>query len=129
MVDAPTLLRGTQQNAGFVPLEVAKMLEGQTFKSFDAFRNAFWKSVAKSKYAGEFGTYNIGRMSLGFAPEAPSSKWLAGKLARGKAGTVYELHHQSPIYQGGSVYDLSNIIVLTPKFHKQILEQRFHFRR
>jgi len=77
LVDAPALLRGSQANAGNVPLEIAQALEGKTFPTFNSFRSAFWKAVGQSKYAGEFNSYNVGRMKMGLAPEAPASSGLA----------------------------------------------------
>jgi hypothetical protein len=38
----------------------------------------------------------------------------------------YHLHHKSPISHGGAVYDLSNIQIVTPRFHKEVLEKSFH---
>jgi hypothetical protein len=36
---------------------------------------------------------------------------------------TYELHHLGPIGQGGSVYDMGNIIVATPLFHVGIFHR------
>jgi len=47
----------------------------------------------------------------------------------GKRGTVYELHHKTPIHAGGETYDLSNITVLTPRVHLEILEKATHFKK
>ncbi|WP_338135982.1 hypothetical protein [Paenibacillus thiaminolyticus] len=45
-----------------MPQEVTSKLQGQKFNSFDDFREAFWKEVASSSYASEFGTSNNTRM-------------------------------------------------------------------
>jgi hypothetical protein len=76
--------------------------------------------MAKSKYATEFGELEARKMSKGFAPDAPQSQWLGVKR------TSYELHHKTPISQGGAVYDLYNIEIVTPRFHKEVLEKAFH---
>ena len=39
---------------------------------------------------------------------------------------VYLLHHATPIVQGGGVYDLGNIYVLTPRFHPAMLDPDYH---
>jgi hypothetical protein len=122
LTDAPKLLRGTQGNAGNIPADIAKMLEGRTFTSFDKFRNAVWEAVADSKYASEFGKQNITRMSKGFAPTAHSSQQLGERIS-------YELHHARPIHDGGSVYDLSNITIVTPRYHKEVLAPKYHLNK
>jgi hypothetical protein len=120
LADAPTMLRGSHSNAGNVPLEVAKMMEGKTFNSFDQFRNEFWKSMASSKYAGEFKASDLARMSKGNAPITLLEQSVGKRV-------TYELHHKTPISQGGAVYDLSNIQIVTPRFHIEALEKAIHF--
>ena len=39
----------------------------------------------------------------------------------------YILHHIAPIHHGGEVYDLANIMVVSPKFHQDVLDRSFHF--
>ncbi|MGG3837481.1 colicin [Paenibacillus thiaminolyticus] len=85
-----------------IPQEVTSKLQGQKFNSFDDFREAFWKEVASSSYASEFGTSNNTRMKKGLAPIAPQSQW------NGKQKS-YVLHHEQPINRGGPVYDLDNL--------------------
>ena len=46
-----------------------------------------------------------------------------GKIMR------YILHHMNPIYNGGSVYDLDNNKIVTPRFHQEILPKPFHFNK
>jgi len=122
LVDAAKLLRGTHNNAGNVPIEVAKALEGKTFSSFDQFRGEFWKTVANSKYAGEFGALDIMKMQRGLAPDAPLTQRLGGRVS-------YEIHHQVPISKGGASLDLSNLIIATPRYHLEALEKGYHFKR
>lgn len=35
--------------------------------------------------------------------------------------------YQSPIYDGGGVYSLDNIVIVTPKMHQEILDKKYHF--
>lgn len=40
---------------------------------------------------------------------------------------TYELHHKTPIHAGGAVYDLSNIMIVTPRYHLEALDKTIHF--
>ena len=86
-------------------------MSGQRFKNFDQFRETFWKTVADDPNLSQaFGKTNIARMKDGLAPYVAPSQTLGKRR-------VYELDHNYPISQGGPVYDLSNIIVRTPRNH------------
>ena len=115
-------MRGSNGNIGFVPKEVADNLRGREFNSFDDFRNAFWQEYSTSNYASEFSKANIKRMSKGLAPKAPASQQY-------KNISSYVLHHKNPIYNGGGVYDLDNIIITSPRMHQEILDKGFHFNK
>ncbi|MFD6443689.1 HNH endonuclease signature motif containing protein, partial [Promicromonospora sp. NPDC060204] len=39
----------------------------------------------------------------------------------------YELHHVQPRQHGGAVYNPDNLMVVTPKFHSQVLDTKYHF--
>jgi hypothetical protein len=54
------------------------------------------------------------------APIAHSSQQVGGNVS-------YVLHHVLPIQHGGGVYDMSNLIVVTPRFHLDVLARDFHF--
>ena len=41
----------------------------------------------------------------------------------------YILHHINPIYNGGGVYDLNNLVIVTPLMHQNILDPNFHFNK
>lgn len=84
--------------------QIAKALEGKSFPTFKAFRSAFWKTVAQSKYAGEFDQVNLARMAKGNAPAAMEAQQLGLR-------TSYELHHKTPLHAAGKTYDLSNILI------------------
>ncbi len=59
-------------------------------------------------------------MSKGNAPIASSTQHY-GKIKS------YVLHHINPIHNGGKVYDLDNIQILTPLAHQSVLDKKFHF--
>jgi hypothetical protein len=114
-------LRGTAGNAGRIPPQIAEQLRGQQFKSLDAFREQFWRTVAADEnLASQFSTANQSRMREGLAPIAMKSQQLGEQ-------TSYILHHVQPIQQGGGVVDLDNLVVVTPRYHKEILEPGYHY--
>ncbi|MGY2314996.1 hypothetical protein ACW9I6_09960 [Pseudomonas sp. SDO5522_S412] len=32
-----------------------------------------------------------------------------------------------PLYHGGGVYDMDNLMIVTPKFHLDVLDRDYHF--
>ena len=116
-------LKGTHGNAGLFPKEIADNLRGKSFNSFKDFREAFWKEVASNpKYSSGFSPRNIKRMEVGRAPKAHNSQW------DGKVGS-YQLHHKTPIHTGGGVFDMDNLIIVTPRYHKEVLDSNYHYKR
>jgi hypothetical protein len=59
-------------------------------------------------------------MRGGRAPFAAPGQQMPGQLR-------YELHHRTPIHAGGGVYDADNIMVVTPRFHREVLDPRYHY--
>ncbi|PCN42175.1 colicin [Brevibacillus laterosporus] len=105
---------------GVIPQEIRDRLVGRKFDSFDDFRKAFWEEIGNSKYAKEFSRGNQGLMKKGFAPRT-------GKNGRYKSLDTYVLHHKQPIEKGGGVYELDNLIIVSPKVHQTILDRAYHF--
>ena len=114
------MMKGTHGNIGVIPKEIADKLNGKSFNNFDEFRKAFWKEVANSSYANEFSKSNITRMSNGYAPKVAKSQQY------GKLGS-YVIHHKIPIHAGGDVYNLDNMVIVTPRMHQEILDKQYHF--
>lgn len=97
-----------------VPTRIANKLAGKEFRNFDAFRDAFWKEVAAdSELAVQFNTNNRLRMKKGLAPRVHQEESVGGRLS-------FEIHHIELISQGGEVYDIDNLRILTPKRHIEI---------
>ena len=116
-------LRGTDGNAGLIPRQVADRLLGLRFRSFRQFRKTFWRIVADTpELAAQFSQMSVSLMRHGRAPIAPKTQRFGGQY-------FYHLHHRSPVTRGGEVYDLSNIVIVTPMAHQSILDTRFHFGR
>ena len=114
-------LKGSAGNAGLFPKSVAEKLKGKQFNNFDEFRQQFWKTVAEdADLAPQFSVQNLAKMKNGNAPTPLPEQWLGGQ-------TSYILHHKTPINQGGAVYDMDNLYIVTPRFHKEILAPEFHF--
>ena len=59
-------------------------------------------------------------MNQGLAPIAKESQQLGGQKS-------YILHHNQPIYQGGAVYNVDNLTIVTPRYHKEILSPSYHY--
>ncbi len=114
-------LHGTAGNAAPLPRQIADALRGRSFKTWDEFREAVWTAVAADKALQKpFAAHNIGRMKKGFAPRVHHTQRV-GELKS------YILHHRTPIQHGGGVYDLDNIVVVTPRYHQELLNKDYHF--
>lgn len=59
-------------------------------------------------------------MGKGLAPKVAKSQQY-GKLSS------YILHHKTPIHADGSVYNLDNLVIVTPRMHQEILDKTYHF--
>ena len=99
------------RNSTKVPKQVADKLSGRSFNNFDQFREAFWKEMSSDPVVRQqFSPSSQALMKNGNAPYAIPSQ------SRGNR-KVYELDHHKEIRDGGSVYDLDNIIIRTPNNH------------
>ncbi len=103
-----------QGRVAMVPAEVAARLRGRSFGSFEEFQTAFWRAVAQEpQLLGQFSSSNQTHIRNGNAPFAPPGQ----QTGRGPAQTRYNLHHKQPISEGGGVYDVDNILVVSPWQH------------
>jgi len=104
-------LKGTAGNAGKVPTQVAKQLTGKEFKTFDEFRQEFWRAAVNDpNLSRQFGADSLREMRAGRAPYAVRTQQQGGRIK-------YELDHNQELQNGGSVYDMNNIIIRTPLNH------------
>lgn len=67
-----------------------------------------------------FGIDDLPLMKKGYAPKVLKEQ-SNGELNK------YILHHQNPIHNGGNVYSLDNLFIVTPRQHQEILEKSHHF--
>ncbi|WP_145511903.1 colicin-like bacteriocin tRNase domain-containing protein [Yersinia kristensenii] len=97
-----------------IPTQIADKLRGRTFSSFDRFREAFWQEVAKDpELAGQFNKTNYVEMLNQRAPYPPSIEQIGDRKK-------YEIHHVKFINNGGEVYNIENLRIITPKRHINI---------
>lgn len=97
-----------------IPAQIADKLRGKEFSNFRAFRRAFWKAVGNDPALLEqFSRLNKIDLRDGLAPSALPSEQI-GKRKK------FEIHHHKPISEGGDVYDINNLTVLTPKQHIEL---------
>ncbi|WP_235589190.1 hypothetical protein [Type-D symbiont of Plautia stali] len=97
-----------------IPKQIADKLHGKDFSSFREFRNAFWTEVGKDpELLKQFKPGNVGNIQAGKSLVPRDSEQVGGRVK-------YELHHVKPIKDNGSVYDIDNIRVTTPKRHIEI---------
>lgn len=97
-----------------VPSQIADQLRGEQFSSFDAFRKKFWKTVGTdTTLSNQFISANRKRMLAGKAAKLRETDRVGGR-------STYELHHVEKISEGGEVYDVDNLRVVTAKRHIEI---------
>jgi hypothetical protein len=122
VVDASNWLRGTNKNAGLFPSHIANKLRGKKFNTYDEFRAAFWKEVGNDPNLNKnFKPTDLYPMkTLGLAPKCAEEQQLGKQIK-------YVIHHKNPIQNGGKVYDMDNLIICTPRYHKEVLDPKFHF--
>ncbi|WP_072016895.1 S-type pyocin domain-containing protein [Erwinia oleae] len=94
-----------------IPSQIADKLRGKTYSSFGAFRRAFWKAVSEnSELKAQFKNQNLANIENGKSPFVSEKERIGGRQK-------HELPHVNPINSKGSVYDVDNINIMTPKLH------------
>jgi hypothetical protein len=106
-------LRQTGGNSGLMPRQVAERLHGRTYENFSEMQSDFWREVANDPaLSSGFNQRNLELMRGGQAPFAPEALQYGGA-----SGGRYTLHHIRPIEHGGGVYDMDNLLVVSPRLH------------
>ncbi|UQS13248.1 S-type pyocin domain-containing protein [Pseudomonas sp. HS6] len=108
-------LGGARESSGApVPAQIADQLRNQDFRNFDRFREKFWKAVASDELLSEqFGRVDLKQMRGGSAPNSDPSDNVGRR-------DKYEIHHKQRIADGGAVYDVENLSILTPQAHIEL---------
>lgn len=105
------LSNSPDRNGAPVPAWIADQLRGMKFNNFSRFREAFWRLVAADEVLKkQFLPMDIARMKQGYAPLVPEGQ-------SSGARQVFEIHHVEFISNGGAVYDVDNLMIMTPKSH------------
>jgi len=106
---------GTRENGASIPAHIADLLRGAEYRNFDAFRTKFWKAIANdSELSKQFDERSLRRMRKnGNAPPVDDSDIYRSQV-------TFVLHHSTPISEGGGVYDMDNIKIVTPVAHNRI---------
>ncbi|QXI22633.1 S-type pyocin domain-containing protein [Pseudomonas iranensis] len=123
MVGENWLDSAAQSSGSPVPAQIADQLRGLEFRNFDRFRESFWKAVAADELLRrQFGKVDLEQMANGAAPYAEPLDTVGGR-------EKIEIHHKHRIADGGEVYGLENLRILTPKahieLHKKELDNEF----
>lgn len=104
-----------------MPSSVRGTLSGRSFNSWEEFRGEFWKAVASDpELAKGFNAGNQSLMRSGRAPFVKDTQQYGGRER-------YELHHVVPRSRGGGTYDLDNLVVVTPRYHAEVLSPSYHY--
>jgi hypothetical protein len=94
-----------------VPSRIADQLRLQEFRNFHGFRRAFWKAVAAdAELRSQFTPIDLHLMKKGNAPYASANDRNGGRIK-------HEIHHLDEVAKGGAVYDMDNLVVMTPGRH------------
>ncbi|EAN0886514.1 colicin-D [Salmonella enterica] len=97
-----------------IPSRIADKLRGREFANFDAFRKALWTEVGKDpELLKQFRESNKRNLMKSYSPFPVPSEQVGGRIR-------FELHHIKRVTDGGAVYDIDNIRVVTPKHHIEI---------
>jgi len=78
---------------------------------------ALWRRAEQDAgVSARFSPDNSILMAAGQAPFAVRSQ----QTGSGWAQMKYNLHHIQAVSEGGRVYDLSNILIVTPRYHDML---------
>jgi len=95
------------------PGQIARQMEGMSFRNWKHFRETFWRLVADdAELSRNFSRANLTRMRNGRAPFV-----VASEATGGRANAVYQINHIERLEQGGSLYDFRNLEIVSPMAH------------
>lgn len=104
----------SQDEGAPIPSQIADKLRGKTFKNWRDFREQFWIAVANDpELSKQFNPGSLAVMRDGGAPYVRESEQAGGRIK-------IEIHHKVRIADGGGVYNMGNLVAVTPKRHIEI---------
>jgi len=108
-------LGAASENEGApIPSQIADQLRGKGFKNFRAFRETLWKTAGNDPIlSAHFKKQNTMNLLKGKSPAPRESEQVGGRVK-------FEIHHKIHISKGGAVYDIDNMVIVTPKRHIEI---------
>ncbi|MFJ4258567.1 S-type pyocin domain-containing protein [Pseudomonas monteilii] len=106
VLDAATTAAGAP-----IPTRIADRLRGRRFSRFDRLREAIWMEIAADEvFRKHLTRVDIQSMENGTAPYSRKEDRVGKRIK-------LEIHHKHEIAEGGAVYDLDNLVLMTPKVH------------
>ncbi|WAB97165.1 S-type pyocin domain-containing protein [Pseudomonas putida] len=110
LIQGQFLYEGNREGAP-IPAQIASKLRGKKFSSFGAFRRRLWQLIGRSPlFEGQFDLGELLIMRRGLAPPVRKNERVGQRWK-------FEIHHIKRIVDGGAVYDVENMTILSPKFH------------
>ncbi|MCL6702496.1 S-type pyocin domain-containing protein [Pseudomonas sp. T1.Ur] len=100
----------SQPQGAAIPEQVGQQMRAQTIKSFSAFDQALWRTLAEHpalSVSGNADEINQKRIERGFAPYAPKSTWVGQRRE-------FELRYQERVELGENPFNLDRISITTP---------------
>ncbi|MNZ38381.1 Pyocin-S2 [compost metagenome] len=117
LIQGQFLYEGNREGAP-IPAQIASELRGKKFSSFGEFRRRLWQLIGRSPlFENQFGLGDLLIMRRGLAPLADPDERIGAKIK-------YEIHHVKRIADGGGVYDVDNLRIVSPKSHVEIHKKR-----
>ncbi|WP_414156407.1 S-type pyocin domain-containing protein [Pseudomonas sp. BNK-30] len=117
LIQGQFLYEGNREGAP-IPAQIASELRGKKFSSFGEFRRRLWQLIGRSPlFENQFGLGDLLIMRRGLAPLADPDERIGAKIK-------YEIHHVKRIVDGGGVYDVDNLRIVSPKSHVEIHKKR-----
>ena len=108
----------TQDGGAAIPAQIADRLRNIKFKSFREFRETLWTEIYNDpELSGQFIVSNRARMSSGKAAKTRKVDAVGGR-------STFEIHHVRELAKGGDVYNIDNLLILTPKRHIEIHKRK-----
>ncbi|TWR93093.1 S-type Pyocin [Pseudomonas saxonica] len=108
----------TQDGGAAIPAQIADRLRSIKFKSFREFRETLWTEIYNDpELSGQFIVANRARMSSGKAAKTRKVDAVGGR-------STFEIHHVRELAKGGDVYNIDNMLILTPKRHIEIHKRK-----
>lgn len=110
LIQGQFLYDGNREGAP-IPAQIASKMRGKRYSSFGAFRRRLWQLIGRSPlFESQFDLAELLIMRRGLAAPARKNERVGRRVK-------FEIHHIRRISEGGAVYDVDNMIIMSPRFH------------